>query len=153
MSLLSDIIKAIPHAAHLQDKVRELEAKNGALETENAILKDKSREEQLKQEKLEAEIVKLVGEIDGLKRKDDLDETDVRIVAYMARAGGSAHTSDIARALDLHPVVLKKSIGALKSYGLINETHLRRTTMITGYKLTQRGLEYAVENGLIAESS
>ena len=152
MSLLGDIIKAIPHAAHLQDRVRELEAKNGALETENAILKDTLREEQLKHENLKVEIVKLKDEIGRLTRKDDFDETDIRIVVHLAQAGGSAHTSDIARALDLHPVVLKKSIGALKRYGLITETHLRRTNMITGYKLTQQGLEYAVENGLIAET-
>ena len=40
MGLLTDILKEIPQAAVLKEKIADIEAKYAASDTENAILKD-----------------------------------------------------------------------------------------------------------------
>ena len=52
MGLLTDIAKEIPISAVLKEKIEALEAENGALKTEVAILKDDLREAQLQQNPL-----------------------------------------------------------------------------------------------------
>ena len=56
MGLLTDIAKEIPISAVLKEKIEALEAENGALKTEVAILKDDLREAQAANKSLLDEI-------------------------------------------------------------------------------------------------
>jgi predicted nuclease with TOPRIM domain len=145
MGLFDDILKGLPENAVLRAKVSEAKEENASLKQENAALKDDLRQ-------AKAEIVKLKDEIQRLTHEDTPDEAEVKILTYLAKTGGSALTGDIMRAVDLHTIVVKKSIGTLRERGLIAPTYLRRTHMVTGYKLTQPGLEYTVDNGLISDT-
>jgi predicted transcriptional regulator len=149
---LIDLLKGIPLSAVLKERVEALEAKYAALETELSLKEGDLRKTQSQNEKLQAEVVKLTEEINRLTQRETLDEAEVKILAYLAKSGGSAHHGDITRAVELHTIVVKKSIGTLRQRGLITPTYLRRTQMITGYKLTQSGLEYAIDNRLIADT-
>jgi predicted RNase H-like nuclease (RuvC/YqgF family) len=74
MGLLTDILKEIPQAAVLKEKIATVEAKYASTETENAILKD-----DLHQAK--AKILQLEKQIEELTHKD-LSETEIEILKY-----------------------------------------------------------------------
>jgi len=152
MGILSDLLKEIPLSGVLKERVALLEQKYGSMETELALKEGDLRRVQSENQKLQAEVVKLKEEINRLTHEETPDEAEVKILTYLAKSGGSAQTGDITRSVELHAIVVKKSIGTLREQGLITPTYLRRTQMITGYKLTQTGLEYAIDHGLIANT-
>jgi predicted RNase H-like nuclease (RuvC/YqgF family) len=72
MGLLTDILKEIPQAAVLKEKIATIEAKYAASDTENAILKDDLRE-------AKAEIAKLKNQVEELSHKE-LHDTEIEIL-------------------------------------------------------------------------
>lgn len=151
MGIIVDILKGIPLPSILKERIEALEAKYASLETELALKDGDLRKAQSENQKLQAEIVKLKEKIDSLTHIADLNETDIKILTFMARAGGSADRGTLFRGVGLHEVTFKNSITGLLSRKYIAETHLRRTPLVTGYKLAARGLKYADENNLMSE--
>jgi|SRR5690348_5478159 len=78
MGLLTDILKEIPQAAVLKEKIAGIEAKYAAAETENAILKDDLRE-------AKAEIAKLKKQVEELTHTDDLNDAEIMILESISQ--------------------------------------------------------------------
>jgi chromosome segregation ATPase len=149
MSLLGDIIKAIPHAAHLQDRVREFEAKHAALETENAILKDEKRALNLKIQELEAEVVNLKDEIHELTHTDDLHETEIKILVYLADENTLNFTDSMLINLQLDKTRLSYFLEILRNREYISYFGGSFIGEPIRYYLNQKGREYLITNNLI----
>jgi hypothetical protein len=79
MGLLTDILKEIPQAAVLKEKIADIEAKYAAADTEKAILKDDLRE-------AKAEIAKLKMQVEELTHVDDLDEMELKLLRVIANS-------------------------------------------------------------------
>ncbi len=79
MSLLSDILKEVPLSSVLKEKITDLEAKNAALETEVAILKDELR-------KAKQEIAVLRADISERDKVSfEIDDTAQNILKLLAQ--------------------------------------------------------------------
>lgn len=149
MSLLGDIVKAIPHAAHLQDKVREFEAKYAALETENAILKDDNRALTTKVQKLEAEVASLKDEIKKLTQPDSLPDEQVRILAYLADEDTLHFRDSMAIELQLKHARLDYLLEKLREHEYISWFGGSSAGEAVRYSLTPKGRDYLFRNDLI----
>lgn len=149
MSLLGDIIKAIPHAAHLQDRVREFEAKYAALETENAILKDDNRALTTKVQKLEAEVVSLKDEIKTLKQPDTVPDEQVKILAYLADEAALHFRDSMAINLHLNHARLDYLLEKLKEREYVSWIDGSTAGESIRYFLTPKGRDYLFRNNLI----
>ena len=141
MGLISDILKDIPLSANLQEKLRTLEAKFAALETENAILKDDLRKAQVENKRLKAEI-------DRATPKPDLDESMRRILAVLAQQSEAVDTDTLVRALQLHPTKLEYYLHKLEEDEYIYGNHYY-TGYPSEYGLNQKGREFVIENKLL----
>src|SRR5690242_10691631 len=99
MGLLTDILKEIPQAAVLKEKIASIEAKYAASDTENAILKDDLRKANAKIKELE----KQVGELKP--SDDDFDEAELRILMLLSTTGTRhqhAFIKEITEQLNMH---------------------------------------------------
>jgi chromosome segregation ATPase len=74
MSLFTDILKGLPENAVLRDKVREAEANQAKLETDNAILKDDLREAKMLIQELKQQVTELT------HKSSDLGEIELEIL-------------------------------------------------------------------------
>jgi DNA-binding transcriptional ArsR family regulator len=138
---LLDILKDIPLSANLQEKLRTLEAKYGALETENAILKDDLR-------KAQGESQRLKDKIDRAAHTSDLDDTKLAILKTLAQHDGSLYIYDLESFLQLQLTHLEYHLHELKEQGCIEKLR----PMITRpdvYRLRQKGRQFVVENKLV----
>src|SRR5438094_2026256 len=129
MSIFDDILKGLPVNSLVREKVAELEAKYAATETENAILKDDLRNANL-------QIAKLEKQIEKFTHKDDLDETDVKILTSIADPNHGSSADALARHLQLHVERL-----ALHLDKLVQGEYLRAQVILRHYNrhsLTQK---------------
>ena len=141
MGLISDILKDIPLSANLQEKLRTLEAKFAALETENAILKDDLRKAQAENQRLKAEI-------DRATPKSNLDETTRRILTVLAQQSEAIDTDTLTHTLQLHPTKLEYYLHKLEEDEYVYGVHYY-TGYPSEYGLSQKGREFVIENNLL----
>jgi predicted nuclease with TOPRIM domain len=137
MGLLTDILKEIPQAAVLKEKIADIEAKYAAADTENAILKDDLR-------KANAEIAKLKKQVEELTHKDGLDETESGILTLLAD-GQLTHNS-LRNVLELPEERLSYYLRRLMDDKYIRsgpETSSRQRR----FTLDQKGREYLIKVG------
>jgi hypothetical protein len=140
MSLLSEILKEVPLSTVLKEKIADLEAKNAALETEIAILKDDLRQAQAENKRLKDQIQSLT--------HSDLDEPLLIILTFLAKREGDVVTdSDLASALKMNTTRARYYAGQLEEKSYVSAEH--HSGVISLYTLTQKGREYAVKNNLI----
>lgn len=139
MGLLTDILKDIPLAANLQEKIRTLESKYAALETENAILKDDLRDSNLANANLTKEIGKLTDSFDP-------DETAKKILSLVAQ--DATYKQELELSLKLHPTRIEYYLHQLIERRYIVSKRSMRTRP-TSYHLTQKGREYVLRNDLL----
>jgi hypothetical protein len=142
MGFLTDLLKDIPLSANLQEKLRTLEAKYAAVETENAILKDDKR-------KLEAENKRLKQEIESLTHTDDITEIERKILALFGDPNGDHTAEGIVEELRLHPTKVDYYLEALVNKRYIRQAGVYAVSEPIPYYIEQKGREYLIENNLI----
>ena len=132
MSLFTDILKGLPENAILRDKVREAEANQAKLETENAILKDDLHE-------AKAEIAKLQQQLDKFTHKD-LDTIELELLVQISKID-YAHAVASVLQLNFFPNLTLERV----RYHLAN---LEELEYIRGGVINRLGTQYAVtQNG------
>jgi predicted RNase H-like nuclease (RuvC/YqgF family) len=142
MSLLSDILKEVPLSSVLKEKIADLEAKNAALETEVAILKDELRK--TKQEN--SVLRKNVDERD--KVSFEIDETAQSILKLLAQHSSEIPEDYLASALQIHPTRLSFYLTELETAGYVG--HIAYISDAPSeYYLSQQGKKYALSNNLL----
>lgn len=140
MGIFDDILKGLPANANLREKISEAEAKQAALETENAILKDDNR-------KLTLERQQLQDEINRLTHSADLDEIKIQTLAALAQHGQSLYKSDLQARLQLQRTHIDYHVQELIDQGYLKMYNPRPGRMRT-YGLTQKGRDYVIKNNL-----
>ena len=141
MSLLTDILKEIPQAVVLKEKISDIEAKYAAADTENAILKDDLR-------KANAEITKLKKQIEDLTHKDDLDQAEIDILKRMADMGVDVFAMDrVQLEVAMTPARLRLLINRLREKGYAE--YVYGDDWGAHYAPTQKGLELLAAKDLI----
>jgi hypothetical protein len=140
MGWIVDLLKEIPLSAVLKEKIANIEAKYAATETENAILKDDLR-------KANAEVTKLKKQAEELSHKDDLDETELKLLHIIANLDYddsvvttlTPYFSDVsAPRLDYH-IQRLEDFGYLHS-GIIDARGIH-------YSITQEGRTFLLKKG------
>ena len=139
MSLFSDILKGLPENAVLRDKVREAEADQAKLETENAILKDDLRS-------AKAEITKLKNQIEKVAHVE-LDKTHVEILKMLSDNRIQPYAIVFSIALGLNEQRIEYHLEQLIDLGYIHRNFGLDTP--DWYELLQKGREYLIQNGLL----
>jgi Fic family protein len=142
MSLFSDILKGLPENAVLRDKIREAEANQAKLETENAILKDDLHA-------AKAEITKLTKQVQELSHKDTiLDEHKIQILKALAQFP-VMHGPEVYAILKMERVQTDFHLQEL-----VDQHYVQKRKPRIGrpyqYNLTQKGRQYILEHGLTA---
>lgn len=141
MGLLTDILKEIPQAAVLKEKIADIEAKYAASDTENAILKD-----DLHQAK--AEIAKLKKQVEELTPEDDLDAVERELIILVAREldTGGKPAAVYAKHTNLSPELVQVYLenlcdkDYLSGFGINGETF---------YSLRSKARTYLLKNKLL----
>ena len=142
MGLLTDILKEIPQAAVLKEKIASIEAKYAAADTENAILRDDLR-------KANAEITELKKQIETLTHKDsELPDIEIKILQLL---GGryEHHAGALSAYLGEHLTRIEYHLGNLQRDGYIYHSPALIAGAPTNYYLTHKGQEYLVKNDLL----
>ncbi len=140
MGLLTDILKEIPQAAVLKEKITTIEAKYAASDTENAILKDDLRE-------AKTEIAKLKKQVEELSHKDVLNETEREILRVVATSDGGDNLPEMCAQ---HLNNLNPRQAELYLVRLCDKKYLTRMGFNgdTFYSLTDTGRAFVLENNL-----
>lgn len=137
MGLLADIIKEMPHAVVLQEKVATAEAKYAAADTENAILKDDLRE-------ANAAIAKLKKKVEELTQVDALHETEINILKLMPEF---AHAQTLAIELQATATRVEHHLDRLCRMGYLQR--ISDPFDDDRFEHTAKAREYLAVNGLI----
>jgi predicted nuclease with TOPRIM domain len=144
MRLLTDILKGLPENAVLRDKVRDLEAKQAGLETENAILKDDLR-------KAQAETTKLKERIEELTHKEDeLNENELEILKVIGTRTGRVQmfAANIAHKIKVDLLTTEYHLQRL-----VDRDYIRlgppAPPFPGTYDLEHKGREYIVKNKIL----
>jgi len=145
MGLLTDILKEIPQAAVLKEKIADIEAKYAASDTENAILRDDLREAR-------AEIAKLKSQMEELSHPD-LNEEEVNLLwlfskndsAYTVASWTSYEISERS-ALSYHQT--RYYLHKLENGLYLHTTRASHSSSVQ-YSLAQKGREYLIKRGLL----
>jgi|SRR5215213_8211826 len=139
---LLDLLKDIPLSANLQEKLRTLEAKYAAAETENAILKDDKRQ-------LGAETKRLKDEIKSLTHTDDLHETEIKILVRLADERAKKTDEALRSYLQLSKARFDYFLHSLSEKEYIDYDGSYYSPEPGEYYLSQIGREYLIKNDLI----
>jgi DNA-binding MarR family transcriptional regulator len=142
MGAIADLLKDIPLAAVLREKVLNLESENASLQTEVASLKDDLRQ-------AKAEVVKLKNEIDRLTHTDNLHETEIKILAYLADENTINFNDSMLLGLRLDQTRLDYFLERLRKQEYISYIGGSSVGEAVSYFLTQKGREYLIKNNLI----
>lgn len=140
MGLLTDILKEIPQAAVLKEKIATIEAKYAAADTENAILKDDLRE-------ADAKIKQLEKQLEKLSHKDDLSEFEVQLLTLISRPDQDSGAEFLARELNVNQARVEHFL-----HKLIESKHIRCEIRIgwpNQYHLLPKGSATLIERNLI----
>lgn len=133
MGALFDILKDIPLSSVLKERIATFEDENAALKTEVAILKDDKHQ-------LEAENQRLKEQIQRLTHKDDLEETERRLLVLLAK-GEHQFTSQIAESLGLPEPKIEYYIQEMVTNGYLEDRF--------AYPVAQKGRKYLIDNALL----
>lgn len=137
MGLLTDILKEIPQAAVLKEKIADIEAKYAAADTENAILKDDLRQ-------AKAEITKLKKQVEQFSYSD-LTDIDVSILQTIA-VRGTSDSDIVAHDLTVHFQKAQLHLNTLAKAGYIRGFYDENGSLT--YRLCDRARRYLDENDL-----
>lgn len=152
MGVIWDIVKEIPLSGVLKEKISDLDAKLGALETENTLLKGDLRKANILIETLETENKQLQEQLNASTKPnnavdDALDPIAHKLIAELARHhGGDAVPNYLIEGsvrgetavVSYHLVDLKEK-GYLESAGFDLRTGPRS-------RLTQKGKKYWMDS-------
>ena len=141
MGILWDIIKEIPQAAVLKEKITTIEAKYAASDEQNAILKDDLRQ-------AKAEITKLQKQIEELTHKDDLDEIErelVKLVASDVKTHGKP-AQVYGEVLNLNPDLVRVYLDGLCDKEYLNSMGINGDTF---YSLRPKARSYILKDKLL----
>jgi DNA-binding transcriptional ArsR family regulator len=142
MGLLTDILKEIPQAAVLKEKIAAIEAKYAAADTENAILKDDLR-------KANTEIVKLRKQVEDLTPKDDLDEIEMQLLQRIVKYGpDNQYVGVFTQDMGLQRQRIEYHLQRLLETGYV-ESGLYDPDFGEHYELTQKARSLLIRNGLL----
>lgn len=145
MGLLTDILKEIPQAAVLKEKIADIEAKYAAADTENAILKDDLRQAKAKTEELKKQIGELT------RSDDDLDEVEQRILIDLAVVGYRAQATfieDLTEQMKVHVERVRFHLRRLVDTEYVHYIP-GSPSIVDQYRLRQKGREWLIRRGLI----
>ncbi|HKB65755.1 MAG TPA: hypothetical protein VKC61_07835 [Pyrinomonadaceae bacterium] len=140
MSLLTDLVKALPLLVVLREKVATLEAEVAALKDENASLKDDLRQAKEENRRLKDQIQEITHPV-------DLDEAKTQLLVILAERS-MMYFESFEAMLETDRVHLEYHLQELVRQKYIA---LRRPslTSIPYYSLTQKGRSYLLENHLV----
>jgi predicted transcriptional regulator len=142
MGLLTDILKEIPQAAVLKEKIAAIEAKYAAADTENAILKDDLR-------KANTEIAKLRKQVEDLTPKDDLDEIEMQLLQRIVKYGpDNQYVGVFTQDMGLQRQRIEYHLQRLLEIGYV-ESGLYDSDFGEHYELTQKARSLLIRNGLL----
>ena len=133
MGIITDILKELPLNAVLRDKLQELERKYGALEVENAKLKEENQEFKTK--------------LNELTITGKLSELEVNILLLLSSSNRELTAEMIASRLGLN--LTKTEYYLERMHNKYVYSHDYYTGRPSEYYLMQKGREYLVENDLI----
>ena len=144
MGLLTDILKEIPQAAVLKEKIADIEAKYAAADTENAILKDDIR-------KLKAENIELKKQVEEINHaSESISEIEMYLLSWFSGDDYQCAALSVLRQ-DSHfrkigPTRLDYYLQRLEDLG-----HLSSAIDTRGkyYLITQSGRALLLQNGMI----
>jgi predicted RNase H-like nuclease (RuvC/YqgF family) len=144
MGLLSDILKEIPQAAVLKEKIATIEAKYAASDTENSILKDDLRE-------ANAEITKLKRQVEELTHKpSELHDLEIQILRLLSLPNYTHDVEGLSAYLGEKPVRIEYHLGRLEHDDYVHgPPPAVMAGMKASYSLTHKGREYLVKNDLL----
>ncbi len=143
MSLFTDILKGLPENAVLRDKVREAEANQAKLETENAILKDDLRNAKMLIEELKQQVKELT-------HQENLDETELRLLACITKIDYSHAVADVFQTNFFQELSLERvkyHLERLREFGYIHGGVIGRFG--TQYGITQSGRKLLLDKNLL----
>ena len=142
MGLLTDILKEIPQAVVLKEKIADIEAKYAAADTENAILKDDLR-------KAQAEIAKLKKQIEELTHSDNLDEIEMQLLQRIVRYGpDNQYVRVFTQNMGLQRQRIEYHLQRLIETGYV-ESGLYDADFGDHYELTQKARSLLIREGLL----
>lgn len=141
MSLFTDILKGLPENAVLRDKVREAEANQAKLETDNAILKDYLREAQ-------AEIATLKKQIEELSHYEQPNETELEFLKAIA-AYDELAAEQLAEHFKLNLQRVRYHLEKLEGIGYVGRYGISVVGEPIPYYLTKKGRGFMVANELL----
>lgn len=139
MGLFDDILKGLPENAVLRGKVREAEAENAALKDEIATLKDEKRQ-------LQTENKRLKEQIESFAHTDDLHESEIKILNYLADSNTPNFHDSIMINLNLDETHLDYYLTILREHNYISWTGGSVVGEALKYVLTQKGREFLIKN-------
>ncbi|HEX8633019.1 MAG TPA: hypothetical protein VF703_02590 [Pyrinomonadaceae bacterium] len=140
MGLFDDILKGLPANAVLREKIEEARAKQSAIETEIAILKDDKRQ-------LEVENQKLKDEIASLTHKPNIHEAELKILTLIAQDNDYGVAEVLVEPLKLPQQRVEYHLQELVSMGYLNrhfDLYGRNS-----YSLKQEGRKYLIDMNLL----
>ena len=138
MGWITDLLKEVPLSAVLKEKIATIEAKNAQTEAENASLKDDLRE-------AKAEIAKLKNQIEAFPHKDDLNETEIKIL-QIAATDQQADADIFAPQLGITPERATYHLNRLVELNCLEFIGFGGDGI---YLIQQKGLTALVSRGLI----
>lgn len=141
MGLLTDILKEIPQAAVLKEKIADIEAKYAASDTENAILKDDLRN-------AKTHIAELQKQIEALTHKDDLDDVERALIKLVA---SDLPTNGKPAAVYAQELGVTRELVQVYLDSLYDKDYLTRMGINgdTFYDLKPKAREYILKNKLL----
>jgi|GEM_PF-3232222 DNA-binding MarR family transcriptional regulator len=140
-SLINDILKGLPENSLLRAKAKDAATEIETLQAEVASLKDDKRDDA-------AKIANLQKQIDDLSHVD-LDETDTRILLYVANAVYSAPWAEaVAEQMDIHPQIVHFRLNRLEDNHYIYGSHDINTGLRV-YEMADKGRALLIEKNLI----
>jgi hypothetical protein len=143
VSLFDDILKGLPVNPIYREKIAELEAKYGATETENAILKDDLRE-------AKTEITKLKEQVEKFTHIDsELSALEIKLLQFLPLPHIPNDVEGLAGYLTEEVTRIQYHLGRLEDKNYVISAKAVILGMRFPYALTQKGREYLVKNNLL----
>ena len=134
MGWIADIIKEIPVAANLEQKLMDADKKVTALEAENERLKRENRE-------LKEQLERVIG-------PEQIEKDEERVLQVFGEYNASAALPDISQKCELSEIKAQYFIDSLKKRGLLNAETVFMG-MARSYVISHIGRKYLITRGLV----
>jgi DNA-binding transcriptional ArsR family regulator len=143
MGLLTDILKGLPENAVLRDKVAEAEKRYGALETENAILKDDLYD-------AKTEITKLKKQVEEFTHKgSELNDLEIKLLQLLSDPICPNNAEWLSSSLGEKLPRVQHHLERLEAEGYVISVKAFIPGMRIPYCLNPKAREYLVRNDLL----